>query len=73
MPVTTVAAGEEAYNDPSADDGMAKLARKMCAGSAGLPVGVQVVGAPWRDELTLRVMKELEAALGREALRPKGW
>ena len=73
VPVTTVAAGEEAYNDPSANDGMAKLARKMCAGSAGLPVGVQVVGAPWRDELTLRVMKELEAALGREAVWPKGW
>ena len=73
MPVTTVGADEEAYADPSADDAIAKLSRQLCAGSAGLPVGVQVVGAPWRDETTLRAMRELEAALGRAATRPKGW
>ena len=29
----------------------------------GLPVGVQVIGLPFRDEITLRAMKELETAL----------
>ena len=29
-------------------------------GSAGLPVGVQVAAEPWRDELVLRVMREVE-------------
>ena len=29
-------------------------------GSVGLPVNVQVVTLPWRDEVCLRVMKELQ-------------
>jgi Asp-tRNA(Asn)/Glu-tRNA(Gln) amidotransferase A subunit family amidase len=32
-------------------------------GAAGLPVGVQIASEPWRDELVLRVMREVEAGV----------
>jgi fatty acid amide hydrolase len=32
-------------------------------GSAGLPIGVQVVARHWREDLVLAVMAELERAL----------
>ena len=34
------------------------------ASSAGMPIGVQVVGWPWREDVVLAVMQVLEAALG---------
>jgi amidase len=34
------------------------------ASSAGLPIGVQVVGRPWREDVVLAVMQLLETALG---------
>ncbi len=36
------------------------------AGTAagGLPVGVQIVAAPWRDDVTLALARQVEAALG---------
>ncbi|HEY7617592.1 MAG TPA: amidase family protein, partial [Terriglobales bacterium] len=30
----------------------------------GLPIGVQIVGRPWEEELVLSVSAELEAQLG---------
>ena len=68
VPVTSVRGEEEAYVSKDKDP-IAKAAVKACVGSAGLPVGVQVVAAPWRDELCLRAMRELESALG-PAARP---
>ena len=77
LPVTTVREAEEAYRgntypgrgDVHRDD-LCTLAEKASAGSAGLPVSVQVVGLPWRDEATLGAMREVEqclAAAGRGA------
>ena len=43
--------------------GLLEKAARQCydpKGSAGFPVGVQVVGAPYRDEVVLRAMKEVE-------------
>ncbi|XP_060079740.1 vitamin D3 hydroxylase-associated protein-like [Ylistrum balloti] len=37
-----------------------KTMKKVSEGSEGLPVGVQVVGQKWQEELVLRVMKEIE-------------
>jgi amidase len=37
---------------------------------AGLPIGVQVVAAPWREDLLLRLAAQLEQALGWPARRP---
>ena len=35
----------------------------------GLPMGVQLIGAPWREDLTLRAAHVLEAS-GVAAVRP---
>ena len=68
VPVTTVRATEEVYRSKDRDSIQA-AAVKACVGTAGLPVGVQVVAAPWHDELCLRAMRELESVLG-DAARP---
>jgi fatty acid amide hydrolase len=65
VPVTTVRADEQAYQragDHDKDEISAKAEEAM-RGSAGLPVGVQVVGAQWRDEQVLGAMQALETAL----------
>ena len=36
-------------------------------GAEGMPLNVQVVGRPWTEELVLRVMRELEDEMKREA------
>lgn len=28
--------------------------------SQGLPVGIQICGLPWKDELVMKVMREIE-------------
>lgn len=38
--------------------------------ASGLPVGVQVVGPPWRDDLCLQIAAQLEAALPWQDRRP---
>ena len=40
--------------------------------SDGLPIGVQIVGKPWREDIVLAVMAHIERAL-REFPRPKGF
>ena len=51
------------------DEISAKAADAM-GGSAGLPVGVQVVGVQWRDELVLGAMQVLETALAKRRRGP---
>jgi fatty acid amide hydrolase len=59
--VTRVQKGEEIEEKRRNDKNPAELAAlKEEAGSAGLPVGVQVVGRPWRDDVVLKVMEALE-------------
>lgn len=60
VPVTAVAADEQGRRGWSADR-VLRAAADSDRGSAGLPVGVQVVGCPGRDETTvLEVMRLLE-------------
>ena len=64
MPAGTVAAtrvqpGEESDRAPSRD-AVDKTARAVEENSAGLPVGVQVVGRHWREDVVLAVMAALE-------------
>jgi fatty acid amide hydrolase len=60
VPITTVAADEQRTRSWSADR-VLRAATDADRGSAGLPVGVQVVGCPGRDEATvLEVMQLLE-------------
>jgi fatty acid amide hydrolase len=59
-PITTVQPGEESDRTVSKDK--ADLAAQAVErGSAGLPVGVQVVAPPWREDVVLSIMAVLEA------------
>lgn len=62
VPVTEVRPGEEATR-PRSRDPVLRAAAECDRGSAGLPIGVQVVACPGRDEDTvLDVMAAVEAA-----------
>mmetsp|Transcript_22507 Transcript_22507/g.60890 ORF Transcript_22507/g.60890 Transcript_22507/m.60890 type:complete len:631 (-) Transcript_22507:1025-2917(-) len=65
LATTRVQAHEEAYA-PTRDrqDAFCEAAREACQGSAGLPVSVQVVGMPWRDEMVLGAMRAVERSVG---------
>jgi fatty acid amide hydrolase len=56
---TLVAAGEEAGRQPGRDS-VLNRALEADTGSAGLPVGVQVSGLPWREDVVLAVMDVIE-------------
>src|SRR5215210_2650187 len=57
---TRVRTGEESDRQESRDM-VERAARKTEEGSAGLPVGVQVVARHWREDIVLRLMAELES------------
>ncbi|WP_019139762.1 amidase [Noviherbaspirillum massiliense] len=59
VPVTRVRANEES-DRPASADLVQRAARKTEEGSAGLPVGVQVVARPWREHVALAAMQEIE-------------
>ena len=60
VPVTTVNSNDVSFKRNPSKDVWEKKAALVDKDSEGLPVGVQVISYPWRDELVLRVMKELE-------------
>lgn len=59
VPLTRVRPGED-LGRPQSRDMVEEAARKVEVGSAGLPVGVQVVARPWREHVALAVMSVLE-------------
>lgn len=64
VPVTRVAPGENEW-DPVKDgnqpeDTLSRDIRNALRNSVGLPMGVQVIGSSYRDEMVLRVMREIE-------------
>ncbi|HEX9068924.1 MAG TPA: amidase family protein, partial [Ktedonobacterales bacterium] len=63
VPVTQVRAGEELAKR-SRVDAMERAATRTEQGSAGLPVGVQVVARPWREHVALAAMRAIEEAVG---------
>ncbi|XP_075011945.1 vitamin D3 hydroxylase-associated protein-like [Calonectris borealis] len=68
VPVSTVTEADEEelklYQGCS-DDPWDQTLKEAVAGAVGLPVAVQCVALPWREELCLRLMKEVET-LSRE-------
>jgi fatty acid amide hydrolase len=62
---TRVRPGEESEREPSWDP-VVRAARAVERGSAGLPVGVQVVARPWREDVVLAVMSTLEHNFGKQ-------
>jgi fatty acid amide hydrolase len=59
VPVTRVREGEDVR--VAGRDALEKQAARVDAASAGLPVGVQVVGRAWRDHEVLAVMRAIES------------
>jgi fatty acid amide hydrolase len=59
VPVTSVREDEQHY-DSAWDDPITRCLVSNMQGSAGLPVGVQVVGLPWHEEAVVEVMKRVE-------------
>jgi fatty acid amide hydrolase len=64
VPVTRVRAGETGRT--AGRDALERQAAKVDAASAGLPVGVQVVGRAWRDHEVLAVMRAVEKDVARD-------
>jgi fatty acid amide hydrolase len=58
-PVTQVREGEESERSVG-EDSVECAARAVEMNSAGLPVGVQVVARPWREDVVLALMAALE-------------
>ncbi|CAF0980341.1 unnamed protein product [Rotaria sp. Silwood1] len=69
VPVTLVRDDEQYYEDIGHlnNDWVVSMAKDTCRQSAGLPIGVQLVGWPNDDERVLGVMKELESAIGQNS------
>ncbi len=59
VPVTVTREDEEIYESRHNDLMTTKL-KESAKGSAGLPVGIQVIGLPFEDEKVLGLMKVLE-------------
>jgi fatty acid amide hydrolase len=59
VPVSRVHADEES-DRPDSRDPADRLAKRVEQGSAGLPVAVQVIGRPWREDLVLAAMATIE-------------
>jgi Asp-tRNA(Asn)/Glu-tRNA(Gln) amidotransferase A subunit family amidase len=63
VPLTRVRLEEEVGRTPSRDV-VEQAALKVERGSAGLPVGVQVVARPWREHVALAAMQVIEEVAG---------
>ena len=59
IPVTRVQPGEDS-DRPDSRDPADRLAKQVEQDSAGLPVAVQVIGRPWREDLVLAAMAAIE-------------
>jgi hypothetical protein len=68
--MTTVRHDEQYYDDLKHvyRDRIVSMAKDVCRQSAGLPIGVQLVGWPHDDERVLSVMKELEETIDKKQL-----
>ena len=60
VPVTRVRSDETSSYD-GGEDRIAKKVRSIMEGSAGLPVGVQVVAKPFHEQALLTVMSAIES------------
>jgi fatty acid amide hydrolase len=71
VPVTRIRPDEEVGRRPARDI-VQQTAYKVEQGSAGLPVGVQVVARPWREHVALAAMRTIEdAARTQDDFRPR--
>jgi fatty acid amide hydrolase len=66
VPITCVRRNEEAGRKKSFD-AVERTAFETDRGSAGLPIGVQLMGRPWRDDVVLAAMRVIEQAARKRA------
>jgi fatty acid amide hydrolase len=66
VPLTRVRTDEEAGRRKSFDV-VERTALATDRGSAGLPIGVQLMGRPWRDDVVLAAMRAIEQAARQRA------
>ena len=59
------------FTQPISLVGLPVVAVPVCG--AGLPVGVQVIAAPWREDIALRIARALERDGVCAAVQPRGW
>ena len=71
VPITRVEPGETTWLGPPPLDGIAKRCAKVVRGSEGLPIGVQVVSRPYREDVALAVMSAIEEGAQLDAGYPK--
>jgi len=71
VPVTKVEPSETSWIGPLPQDGIAKRCAEVVRGSEGLPVGVQVVARPYREDVALAVMAAIEAGVQGDVGYPK--
>jgi fatty acid amide hydrolase len=60
VPLTRVRADEEGARAASRD-AVERTAARVERGSAGLPVGVQLIARPWREDVALAAMRTIES------------
>jgi fatty acid amide hydrolase len=70
VPVTRARPDEEAGRAPSRDMVFAAI-NKVEQNSAGLPVGVQLIARPWREDVALAAMQAIETAASTRDGYPK--
>ena len=70
VPVTRVRPGEES-DRPDNRERTEQQARLVEAGSAGLPIGVQIAAPPWREDRILALMRVIEGQARTQADFPQ--
>ena len=71
VPITRVRRGETERRAGAGADSIDKIAIRTDAASAGLPVGVQIVGGAWEDFTVLAAMEAIEAEVANDAEFPQ--
>jgi fatty acid amide hydrolase len=71
VPVTRVSAAETEWAGPQPSDTLSRHCQSALRGAAGLPVGVQVVARPYREDVALAVMGAIEARVHSAADFPR--
>lgn len=60
VPVTTIRSDEQHYHSKISDNITKEINLRMMNNTAGLPIGVQVSSYPYKDEICLNIMEQIE-------------
>ena len=60
MPITVVKEEEDTFQEKVYDDMMTSCIRNSTKGSQGMPIGLEIIAAPHKDEKALAIMKIIE-------------